>query len=114
MRLERVGFYDRRARSVAPERAFISAERIENLTTFSDLRRFTGRDVCKNNIYVDGVRILNIPAQGLRSNVLDFLGVESVAGIEMYDGAAEVPVEYGVKQKAGSVARACATVVWTK
>jgi hypothetical protein len=111
--LERVGFYDRRTKLAVPSSAFVSAEKIEKLTTLSDLRFLTGRDVCTSNIFVDGVRIQAIKGAGLKSNVLDFLGVTSIAGIEMYNGPAEIPIEFGMTQAAGRL-QYCATVVWTK
>src|SRR4029077_12396631 len=63
--LERVGFYDRRRKLAVPSSAFVSAEKIEKLTTLSDLRFLTGRNVCDSNLFVDGVRIMGMKGKGL-------------------------------------------------
>jgi hypothetical protein len=118
--LELNGYYERRRSSGAPASAFVTLERIKGLTLVSDVRYLTVRGICKDNLYLDGMRIkmpdLNAPSltgsvsvvRGpLRDGLDALLNPTAVLAIELLRGA-EVPPQYN------GTAGSCATLVWTR
>jgi hypothetical protein len=105
--LELNGFYERRVRTAAPASAFVTEEKLARLTTLANLPYLTGRGVCMQNLYVDGVRL---PADRF---LFRWLRPEMVAAIELYTHAGEIPALYNVTLPSGSPSN-CATLVWTK
>ena len=126
-RLELNGFYDRRDHSGAAPMAFVMGERIQNMLTFDDFQSFTGRPVCTENLYVDGVRVSNapigpidpqtgkrIPPRNLKKHIVDqILDPRTVLAIENYR-VSETPVEYNLTKPAGAANACGATLIWTK
>jgi hypothetical protein len=109
--LELRGFYDRRVSSAAPSNAFVTAEKLERITTLNDIAAIAGRDICSGNVYLDGVRILlhSRASKLAQYGELDHLiGIQNIAGIELYR-TADVPVQYSV-----TALDTCATLIWTK
>jgi hypothetical protein len=105
--LELNGFYERRLRTAAPSSAFVTEEKLSRLTTLANLSYLTGRGICTQNLYVDGVRFR------FDRSFYGWLRPEMVAGIELYTHAAEIPSLYNVTLPSGSASH-CATLVWTK
>jgi len=105
--LELNGFYERRVTAAAPASAFVTEEKLRRITSLANLPHLTGRGLCTQNLYVDGVRIR--PDRFLFS----WLRPEMVVAIELYTHAAEIPALYNVTQPSGSTS-ICATLVWTK
>jgi len=118
--LELNGFYDRRIFSGAPSSSFLTSEKIEQLTLVSDAARLTGRPFCDANLYLNGVRVIDItaiasqrPQRGLKSAPVDQLVSPSeVLAIEFYR-VGDMPVEYNSTKPAGSP-HCGATLIWTK
>lgn len=125
-KLELSGFYDRRTTGGASPSAFMTAEQIEKLTTFDDFKAVTGRAICVENLYVDGVRIANtnrdnefwklrqrVGARTLHQSLIDeIVRPNEVAAIENYR-VSEVPAEFNGTKDPG--AGGCGvTLVWTK
>ena len=125
-KLELSGFYDRRTAGGASPSAFMTAEQIEKLTTFDDFQAVTGRPICVENLYVDGVRIANTNrdnsfwrlrqragARTLHESLIDeIVKTNEVAAIENYR-VSEVPAEFNGTKDPG--AGGCGvTLVWTK
>jgi hypothetical protein len=125
-KLELSGFYERRTTSGASPSAFMTAEQIERLTTFDDFQAVTGRPICVENLYVDGVRIANTNrdnafwkmrqragARALHESLIDeVVKPTEVAAIENYR-VSEVPAEFNATKDPG--AGSCGvTLVWTK
>lgn len=123
-RLEDVGFYDRRMTTGAPSAAFVTAEKLEGMTTLEDLTRnlamTTGRGICTNNLYVDGARV-TVPSRSpepgrvsrtTKGPVDMIVPIEDVAGVEMYD-VSDIPPQYNGTQS-GRHSPNCATLIWTK
>jgi hypothetical protein len=118
--LELNGFYDRRIFSGAPSSSFLTAEKIERLTLVSDAARLTGRQFCNANLYLNGVRVIDMNAvasqrrqRGLKSAPVDQLVSPSeVLAIEFYR-VGDIPVEYNSTTPAGSP-DCGATLIWTK
>ena len=105
--LELNGFYERRRRTAAPASAFATEEKLSRLTTLRDLRHVTGRGLCVQNLYVDGMRLR------VDGSFYKWLRPDRVAGIELYTHAPEIPAMYNVTLPSGSTA-ICATLIWTK
>jgi hypothetical protein len=105
--LELNGFYDRRISTAAPMSAFVTGEKLNRLTSLNNIYSLTGRGLCTQNLYVDGLRL----SSGIR--VARFLRPEMVAGIELYTHPPEIPAVYSATLPSGSTA-GCATVIWTK
>lgn len=105
--LELSGFYDRRVRTAAPASAFVTEEKLRRLTTLANLPYLTGRGVCTQNFYVDGVRVR------FERFLFSWLRPETVAAIELYTHVAEIPALYNVTLPSGTTS-GCATLVWTK
>ena len=105
--LELNGFYERRRRTGAPTSAFVTEEKLSRLTTLTDLRHLTGRGLCAQNLYVDGMRVR------VDRSLYSWLRPDRVAGIELYTHAPEIPALYNVTLPSGSSA-ICATLIWTK
>lgn len=105
--LELNGFYERRVRTAAPASAFVTQEKLVRLTSLANLSYLTGRGVCMQNLYVDGVRL-----RADRS-LFSWLRPEMVAAMELYSRAVEIPAPYNVPLPSGA-ASSCATLVWTK
>lgn len=125
-KLELSGFYDRRTTGGTSPSAFMTAEQIEKLTTFDDFKAVTGRAICVENLYVDGVRIANTNrdnefwkmrrragARTLHESLIDeVVKPNEVAAIENYR-VSEVPAEFNATKDPG--AGSCGvTLVWTK
>lgn len=123
-RLEAVGFYDRQLTTGAPPAAFVTAEKLEGMTTLEDLARnlamATGRGICTDNLYVDGIRV-SVPSRSpepgrvsrtTKGPVDMIVPIEDVVGVEMYD-VSDIPEQYNVTQANGRSA-SCATLIWTK
>jgi hypothetical protein len=125
-KLELNGFYDRRDHSGAAPMAFVMGERIQNIMTFDDFQSYTGRPMCVDNLFVDGVRVNNvdmgplapngrrIPMRNLKKHMVDqILDPRSILAIENYR-VSETPVEYNLTKPAGSPNSCGATLIWTK
>jgi hypothetical protein len=125
-KLELNGFYDRRDHSGAAPMAFVMGEKIQNITTFDDFQSYTGRPMCVDNLYVDGVRVSNvemgpigptgrrIPLRNLKKHIVDqILDPRSVVAIENYR-VSETPIEYNITKPAGAANSCGATLIWTK
>jgi hypothetical protein len=126
-KLDLNGYYERRQTSGAPASAFLSGEKLERLTLLSDVKSITGRDICTNNTFIDGVRTL-IPSAGraLRNGIDMLLTPDMVAAIEQYRSS-EVPAQYSSMPSGGGqllrpggnpatppADEGCATLIWTK
>jgi hypothetical protein len=126
-KLDLNGYYGRRQSSGAPSSAFLSGEKLERLTLLSDVKSVTGRDICTNNTYIDGVRTM-IPSSGraLRNGIDMLLSPDMVAAIEQYRSS-EVPAQYSSMPSGGGAMvrpsanpsnvpadEGCATLIWTK
>ena len=105
--LELNGFYERRRSTTAPASAFATEETLLRLTTLVDLRHLTGRGLCAQNLYVDGMRVR------VDRSFYSWLSPDRVAGIELYTHGPEIPAMYNVTQPSGS-SSICATLIWTK
>lgn len=105
--LELNGFYERRRSTSAPGSAFVTEEKLSRLTTLADTRHLTGRSLCVQNLYVDGMRVR------VDRSFYSWLRPDRVAGIELYTHASEIPAMYNVTLPSGSTA-ICATLIWTK
>jgi hypothetical protein len=126
-KLDLNGFYDRRDHSGAAPMAFVMGEKIQNMMTFDDFQGYTGRPICSENLWVDGVRVNNepvgprdlttgrrIPPRNLKKHVVDqILDPRTVLAIENYR-VSETPVEYNPTKPAGSSGACGATLIWTK
>jgi hypothetical protein len=122
-RLELNGFYDRRINTGAPSSAFLTADKIDKLTLVSDASALSGRTFCNSNLYLDGVRVLDVNSMGgsmklprsrsFRSQPIDQLVSPSeVLAIEFYR-TGDAPVEYNATRPNG--APDCGiTLIWTK
>jgi hypothetical protein len=122
-RLELNGFYERRLNTGAPSSSFLTSEKIEKLTLVSDASALSGRAFCSSNLYVNGVRVLDMSAtsgssktprsRGFRSQPIDQLvSPDEVLAIEFYR-TGDAPVEYNATRPNG--APDCGvTLVWTK
>ena len=121
--LELNGFYDRRLTTGAPSSSFLTAEKIEKLTLVSDAAALTGRQFCNSNLYLNGVRVIDMAAvaassksprpRGFKSAPVDQLVSPSeVLAIEFYR-TADTPLEYNSTKPAGSP-DCGATLIWTK
>lgn len=106
-RLELSGFYDRRVTSGAPMSAFVTDSMVKRLSTLNDLRFLTGRDICNNNLYLDGVMVR------AGDNLFKLITPDMIAGVEMYTHAGELPSQYNPTKPQGTPIP-CATVIWTK
>ena len=125
-KLELRGFYDRRRTTGAPGSAFVTTDKLEKLSLLNDLPTITGRGLCLENFYIDGVRVLVPTLQdqampGRRSRVIvapprrngidQILTPDQVVGVELYKPA-DVPAEFDAPVRRG---RSCgATLIWTK
>jgi hypothetical protein len=120
------GFYDRRDHSGAAPMAFVMGEKIQNIMTFDDFQSYTGRPMCVDNLYVDGIRVNNvemgptgpngrrIPLRNLKKHMVDqILDPRSILAIENYR-VSETPIEYNITKPAGSPNSCGATLIWTK
>ena len=121
--LELNGFYDRRVNTGAPSSSFLTAEKIERLTLVSDAAALTGRQFCNSNLYLNGVRVIDMAAvasslraprpRGSRSAPVDQLvSPGEVLAIEFYR-TGDTPVEFNSTKPAGSP-DCGATLIWTK
>ena len=125
-KLEMNGFYDRRQASGAPASAFVTQEAIERLTLLNDLPRVTGRPICTENLYIDGIRVevprLTGPKPGLRGQAivapplkdgLDALvGTQDVLAIELYR-VSDTPSQFN-KTRPQNTGACGTTLIWTK
>lgn len=120
-RLDQIGFYDRRVTTGAPTSAFVTSEKVERLTLLSEVSTLTGRPICYDNLYLDGVLVQNLSAapkatkakaRNLRSNALDQLvDVGAVLAVESYR-VSDIPQGFNGTAPGGS---SCgATLIWTK
>ena len=123
-KLELNGFYDRRLTSGAPSSAFVTAEKLEKLSLLNDLPRISGRALCLENLYLDGVRV-QVPtlrdramqgkrvivAPPRRNGVDEILTPDQVVAVELYKPG-DVPVQYDAPVRRGSPCGA--TLIWTK
>jgi hypothetical protein len=124
--LEMNGFYNRRQFSGAPSSAFLTSEKIEKLSLVSDAAALSGRQICSTNLYLDGVRVvdlagtttgmngkrINLP-RTYRSKPIDQLvNPSEVMAIEFYH-TGDAPVEYNATRPDGA-AECGVTLVWTK
>jgi hypothetical protein len=116
-KLELAGFYDRRQSTGAPSRSFIARKELDRLYLLSDLIRFTGRPICKANLYIDGVRVIVPDLNSIRRKQSEvfkdgidaLLNPSQVAGVETYR-AADGPAQYNATN-----AQMCgATLIWTR
>ena len=105
--LELNGFYERRRQTSAPASAFVTEERLSRLTNLADLRNLTGRGLCAQNLYVDGMRVR------VDRSFYSWLRPDRVAAIELYTHAPEIPALYNVTLPSGA-SSICATLIWTK
>jgi len=105
--LEVNGFYDRRRRTAAPASAFVTEEKLSRLSSLADVRHVSGRALCTQNLYVDGMRVR------VDRSFYSWLRPDRVAGIELYTHAPEIPAQYNVTLPSGS-SSICATLIWTK
>jgi len=121
--LELNGFYDRRITTGAPSSAFLTAEKIDKLTLVSDAAALTGRAFCDSNLYLNGVRVIDMAAvaasqklprsRSLRSAPVDQLVLPGeVLAIEFYR-TSDTPVDFNSTRPAGSPSCG-ATLIWTK
>lgn len=128
--LELNGFYDRRQTSGAPSSAFQTSEKIERLTLLSEVFRLSGRNVCMNNLYINGARVSgagvgtfagrragafrgSFVPNNLRKEPIDqLLTSQDVLAIEMYRSS-EVPPQYNATRPPGQP-DCGATLIWTK
>lgn len=62
---------------------------------------------CSPQLYVDGGRIAQAGGGGVR--LADVVSIEDISGVEIYDGGADTPLEYGGIQNGCGV-----VLVWTK
>jgi hypothetical protein len=116
-KLELAGFYERRIASGAPSRAFVTRKELNKLTLFADIKRLTGRNLCKANLYIDGVRVtvpeLNLvrrkQSEVYKDGLDALLNPEQVVGIEMYYPG-DVPAQWN----ATSASYCGATLIWTR
>jgi hypothetical protein len=125
-KLEMIGFYDRRQASGAPASAFVTQDKIERLTLLSDLPKVTGRPICTENLYIDGVRVdvprLTGPKPGLRGQAIvapplkdgldALLGTYDVLAIELYR-VADTPSQFN-KTRPQNTGACGTTLIWTK
>jgi len=125
-RLETAGFYERQRAGFGH---FVTPEQIERRMpiTARDLLRsvpglrvvddgFLGQIIvmrgnqgqsCSPRLHVDGARIA--PAGGGGVRLEDVVNVDDITGVEIYDGGADTPLEYG------GTGNGCGVVlVWTK
>lgn len=120
-RLDKIGFYDRRATTGAPASAFVTSEKIERLTLLSEVSNLTGPPICFDNLYLDGVQVQNISAapkatkakaRNLRSNGLDqIVDIGAVLAVETYR-VSDIPQGFNGTAPGGS---SCgARLIWTK
>lgn len=121
--LELNGFYDRRINTGAPSSAFLTGEKIDRLTLISDAAKLTGRAFCNSNLYLNGVRVIDMSAisanskiprsRSLRSAPVDQLVLPGeVLAIEFYR-TSDRPVDFNSTKPADS--DSCgATLIWTK
>ncbi|HXT14415.1 MAG TPA: hypothetical protein VN706_02215 [Gemmatimonadaceae bacterium] len=123
-KLELNGFYDRRLTTGAPTSSFVTADKIARMTLVSDVARLSGRPFCTSNLYLNGVRVMDMgsvvrqafgkgrtPNQ-LNSNPVDQLVMpDQVLAIEFYR-TSDMPVEFAASMRGG--AAGCATLIWTK
>jgi hypothetical protein len=125
-RLESAGFYQREKAGFGH---FVTPEMIERrlpLTTRDLLRTvpalrvvddgFLGQTIvmrgnrgqpCSPQLYVDGAKIASAGGGGVRLE--DIVNIDDVSGVEIYDGGADTPLEYGGTQNGCGV-----LLVWTK
>lgn len=125
-RLADAGFYQRKQSGFGH---FVSPEDIERrmpITTRDLLRTapslrvvddgFAGQTLvmrdnrgqpCSPQLYVDGTRIAQAGGTGVRLE--DVVNVDDVSAVEIYDGGADTPLEYGGTQNGCGV-----VLVWTK
>ena len=97
------------------------SDKIEKLTLVSDVSRPTGREICYDNLYIDGVRVQNIASgtglkktwRPLKNTVVDqLLDVGAVLAVEMYR-VSDIPEGYNMTMPANT-ASCGATLIWTK
>jgi hypothetical protein len=121
-KLELAGFYERRASTAAPMRAFVTEKELRKVTLVTDLSRITGRKFCPDNLYIDGIKVqmpvINVPnrtTRVLRDGIDALLTPDQIAGIELYT-AATVPAEYNATAPPGPMGMPpCgATLIWTR
>jgi hypothetical protein len=123
-KLERMGFYERRLSQGAPERAFVTTKELSKARLVSDVVRFSGRQFCPSNIYIDGVKV-ELPNLNLRGNArgprttkllkdgIDaLLEPELIVGIEMYK-VSDTPAQYNATAPPGQPPCG-ATLIWTR
>ena len=123
-RLEDVGFYDRRMTTGAPANAFVTTEKLDRMLTLDDLAAnlatASGRGICAENLYIDGVRVRvpnRVVSKGRVSRTLaspaeQLIPIGDIAGIEMYT-TSDVPQQFNSTRAAGAQT-GCATLIWTK
>jgi hypothetical protein len=121
--LELNGFYERRLNTGAPSSAFLTTEKIEKLTLVSDAAALTGRPICSSNLYLNGVRVLDMASigtsikaprsRGFRSAPVDQLvSPNEVLAMEFYR-TGDAPAEFNATRPNG--APDCGvTLIWTK
>ncbi|HVA58273.1 MAG: hypothetical protein WBQ26_13345 [Gemmatimonadaceae bacterium] len=127
VRLERVGFYERREYGGAPPTAYVTEDQLKRWapTLMTDIGHFSGRDLCTGNVYIDGVRV-QVPSRAvapghvsrvLKTGLDALVDPAMVAGIETYT-TGETPPGFNATG-AGSAApiadgSGCVTLIWTR
>jgi hypothetical protein len=85
-----------------------------------NLATTSGRGICTENLYIDGVRVhvpSRVVSKGRVSRTLASpadltIPVGAIAGVEMYT-TSDVPEEFNTTRAAGATT-GCATLIWTK
>jgi len=119
-KLSVVGFYARLNDAALPSSAFITADQLRTISTWSALDRSGLRSLCADRLFIDGVQITTDSGSPNMTMLDSLVSPSMVSGIETYVGP-EVgkavslsPAFFSDRGRGVTAQDGCATALWTK